>query len=283
MGTEINCKSYAEYKKQLIKDKLQNIKTRVDKVPSLLICQIGNNSASNAYIKGKLKDCSEVGIEAEVLKLESDILNVDAIKQFVSKLGEKDYTGVIIQLPVPKQINARHLLNRVGTYQDVDGLKENETAEFKPCTPLGIINLLEHENIEISGKHVVIIGRSSLVGKPLAKMMLDKDATVTICHSKTTNLKEITKSADIIVSAVGKINLITPDMIKNGSILIDVGINRTEDNKLIGDISMDCYDIASRFTKVPGGIGLVTRVTLLENIVTGFKKRLTIKGIYCDV
>ena len=249
--------------------------------PCLAVIQIGNDEASNIYIKSKEKACSQVGINFIHTKFEEDVDEQEVINKII-ELNNDDYVnGILLQLPIPDKFNRYKLLNLINKNKDVDGLTDiNAGLLFKgynnlvPCTPLGIIRLLKEYNIEISGKHAVVIGKSNLVGKPLAILLLQEGATVTICHSKTNNLREITKQADILISAVGKKDLITKDMIKEKAIVIDVGINRV-DGKIYGDVDFEnVKSIVSYITPVPGGVGPMTVAMLLSNVIKNYEKNL---------
>lgn len=268
MGIKIDCEEYHREILDKVKYSVMKGVEQYGRAPRLLIITIGDNAASKSYVKGKLKDCEEVGIHADNLIITSCDTDsaIEQIKSYISKIETPD--GIILQLPVPKSISAEKIKQAViNNGVDVDGF--NKSSSFNPCTPLGITRLLRNNYIDISGKHAVIIGRSEIVGRPLANNLLDLDATVTVCHSKTMNLKKFTSDADIIVSCAGQKELITPDMIKDNCILIDVGITK-ENNKLYGDIHKDCYEKSSLYTTVPKGIGLVTRATLLENILKAY-------------
>ena len=249
--------------------------------PCLAVIQIGNDEASNIYIKAKEKACDRIGINFIRVKFESDVNEQEVINKIVELNNDNYVNGILLQLPIPPKFNQYKLLNLINKNKDVDGLTDiNAGLLFKgnnnlvPCTPLGIINLLKEYNIEISGKHAVVIGRSNLVGKPLAMLLLQNGATVTICHSKTVNLKEFTKQADILISAVGKKDLITKDMVKEGVVVVDVGMNRV-DGKLYGDVDFEnIKDIASYITPVPGGVGPMTVAMLLSNVVKNYEKNL---------
>ena len=249
--------------------------------PCLAVIQIGNDEASNIYIKAKEKACDRIGINFIRVKFESDVNEQEVINKIVELNNDNYVNGILLQLPIPPKFNQYKLLNLINKNKDVDGLTDiNAGLLFKgnnnlvPCTPLGIINLLKEYNIEISGKHAVVIGRSNLVGKPLAMLLLQNGATVTICHSKTVNLKEFTKQADILISAVGKKDLITKDMVKDGVVVVDVGMNRV-DGKLYGDVDFEnIKDIASYITPVPGGVGPMTVAMLLSNVVKNYEKNL---------
>ena len=249
--------------------------------PCLAVIQIGNDEASNIYIKAKEKACDRIGINFIRVKFESDVNEQEVINKIVELNNDNYVNGILLQLPIPPKFNQYKLLNLINKNKDVDGLTDiNAGLLFKgnnnlvPCTPLGIINLLKEYNIEISGKHAVVIGRSNLVGKPLAMLLLQNGATVTLCHSKTVNLKEFTKQADILISAVGKKDLITKDMVKEGVVVVDVGMNRV-DGKLYGDVDFEnIKDIASYITPVPGGVGPMTVAMLLSNVVKNYEKNL---------
>lgn len=255
----ISIKEHVTTQKERIK---KEIESKIKK-PKLAIIQVGDNQASNAYVKGKLKDCEEVGLDCILEKLPEDILQND-FDETVKKINDDEtVTGIIVQLPLPKHLTLD--LNLISDEKDVDGFKI--TSKFVPCTPLGIINFLKYNNVEIKSKNAVVIGRSEIVGKPMANLLLDENATVTICHSKTKDLSEHTKMADIIVVAAGKRNILTADMIGNNKpIIIDVGINRNEEGKLCGDCDYkNLVDLCEYISPVPGGVGLLTRLTLLEN------------------
>lgn len=259
----ISCKEYVETEKNNIKELINNS----NRTYRLDIIQIGDNPASNSYIKGKIKDCEEVGIKAKLHKFDETIDEAELITNIIM-ISNTDTNGIILQLPVPNHINPDTVINKsILGYQDVDGFLNN--SHYSPCTPKGIIDYLNYNNIEISGKHIVVIGRSNIVGKPLAKLLVNLDATVTLCHSKTTKeqLDNICANADIIIVAVGKPKWFKCD-VNNNPIIIDVGINRDENNKLCGDVdneymkNQNCY-----VTPVPGGVGLLTRLALLKNII----------------
>lgn len=219
--------------------------------------QVGNNEASNRYVRNKVKDCEEIGIFAEVVKCDENI-NTDELINVIRKLQWK-YSGIIVQLPLPKHIDKELVIAAIDKTKDVDGFKEG--SKFNPCTPQGIMMWLDKIEFELSGAHVVIIGRSNIVGKPMAKMLTDADATVTLCHSKTKNLDKMVEMADLVICAVGKANFLD---CKNITVpVIDVGINFV-DGKLVGD----CYNGGDNVTPVPGGVGLLTRMALLYNVIS---------------
>ena len=261
-----------------IKEKLKSeIKTYMIK-PCLAVIQIGNDEASNIYIKAKEKACSEVGIYLKHIKFGEDVREIEIINKII-ELNNDDYVnGILLQLPIPQKFNEEKLINYISRNKDVDGLTDTNMGKLLnnkkcliSCTPQGIINMLEESNVEISGKNVVIVGRSKLVGKPLISLFLNKDATVTVCHSKTENLKQFTKNADILVVAIGKKHFITDDMVKEGSIVIDVGINRM-DGKIYGDVDYEnVKEKVSMITPVPGGVGPMTVAMLLNNVNIVYK------------
>ena len=254
-------KALAEKVKAVVKENTR----KCLKSPRLAVIVTGNNPASAVYVKNKMRDCEEVGIKCEIYNLNGNVTN-NAVEEVINTLnGRIEVDGIICQLPLADGLDEDYLLSQIDHNKDVDGFYSDE---FDPCTPLGIVLLLEEYGIEIAGKHCVIVGRSDIVGKPLARMLVDMDATVTLCHSKTNNLAEFTKSADILIVAVGKRDLITADMVKDGVVVIDVGINRTEDGKLCGDVDFNSVvEKASYITPVPGGVGPMTRAMLLENVV----------------
>ena len=245
-------KEYVKNKKEAIKNTIEDHRYQ----PSLLIIQTGDNEASNRYVKNKIKDYQEVGIIADVFKCDEN-QDVTSINYKISEIG-KIYTGIMVQLPTTIPHPNRFIQN----HQDVDGFIN---PDIDPCTPKGIIDYLAYCGYEdFSGKTVLIINRSEIVGKPIAKMFLDRNATTIIAHSKTANLTELIAAADIIITAVGKANFITKEMIHENQIVIDVGINFDENGKLCGDCEKG---IGPNVTPVPGGVGLLTRVALLENIL----------------
>jgi len=249
----IDGKTLAEKMKQDIKEK--NLKA------GLAVILAGDDPASQVYVKNKVKACEQVGFESSIFN------NVDVIEE----LNERaDVHGILVQLPLPKHLDEKEVLSRIDPKKDVDGFLPNSC--FDSCTPLGIIELIKSTGQSMEGKHAVVVGRSNIVGKPVATLLLNENCTVTICHSKTKNLKKITKQADILVAAIGKKHFITADMVKKGSIVIDVGINR-EDGKIYGDVDFEnVKDIAGFITPVPGGVGPMTIAMLLRNTLVAAQK-----------
>ena len=240
----------------------------------MAVIQVGDNPASNVYIKNKAKVAESLGVNFEHYKFDIDITE-DVIISKIEKLNNNDNIhGIIVQLPLPEHLDKDLIVNSINEEKDIDGLTSKNIGNLFSnsegiisCTPYGIMKLLEYYNIDLEGKNAVIVGRSNLVGKPLVELLLRKNATVTICHSKTKKLKDYTKKADILIAAVGKKHLITKNMVKKGAVIVDVGINR-EDNKLYGDVDFDkVKNKASYITPVPGGIGPMTVAMLFYNLI----------------
>jgi methylenetetrahydrofolate dehydrogenase (NADP+)/methenyltetrahydrofolate cyclohydrolase len=248
-------------------------------VPGLAVIIVGNNSASETYVKNKKQACEEVGIYSEIYKLEEKISQISLLA-LVEKLNSNEKVhGILVQLPLPAHIEKEKIILAIDPKKDVDCFHPENIGKvflgqeiFPPCTPAGILEILKRSEIEIVGKDVVIVGRSNIVGKPLALMMINEGATVTVCNSKTENLKEKCLGADILISAVGHTGLITKDMIKQGAVVIDVGMNRDDEGKLTGDVDfLEVSQIASAITPVPGGVGPMTIAMLLKNSVQSAK------------
>lgn len=262
-----------------IKEELKNEVSKINPKPSLVVIQVGDDPASDIYVNSKAKLALEIGYEFCHVKFNSDVTEEEIITK-IEEINENDkINGVIVQLPIPKHLNANKIINKIAPIKDIDGLTELNAgklltgdASLVSCTPKGIIALLKYYNIELQGKHVVIVGRSNLVGKPLIGLCLNENATVTICHSKTKNLEEITKTADILIVAIGKSRFINEKYVKEGSIIVDVGINRV-DGKLYGDVDFDSVFKKSSFiTPVPGGVGPMTTISLMENVLISYKE-----------
>jgi methylenetetrahydrofolate dehydrogenase (NADP+)/methenyltetrahydrofolate cyclohydrolase len=268
---------------QTIKDEL---KARVAELKkhghegSLAVIQVGNDPASSIYVKNKKKACEYIGIGSVSYELSENTSEAELLK-IIDELNNKpEIIGILVQLPVPKHIDEDKIIKAISPRKDVDGFHvENVGAlcvgnrGFVSCTPAGVIQLLKRSNVEIAGKHCVVIGRSNIVGKPMALLMLRENATVTICHSKTQNLKEICKGADILIAAVGKPRMINSEYVKEGAVVIDVGIHRDENNKMCGDVDFDdVKDIVSKITPVPGGVGPMTIAMLMNNCVEAMEQ-----------
>lgn len=248
-------------------------------VPKLAVIMVGDDNSSKIYVRNKSKACEEIGIEFTEYLL-SENTTQSELMELIDKLNnEKEINGILLQSPIPKHLDINEAFRKISPDKDVDGFNPVNVGKlvlgqntFISCTPFGIIKLLEEYNIPLEGKNAVIIGRSNIVGKPMSQCLLNKNATVTICHSKTNNLKEYTKNADILVSAIGKAKFITKDMIKDGAIVIDVGMNRNTEGKVCGDVDFEnVKDITNYITPVPGGVGPMTIAMLMNNVVKATK------------
>lgn len=263
---------------EILEDLKKQVKQYMIK-PCLAVIQIGDNEASNTYIKSKEKACNNIGIYFKHIKFSETTKEIEVINKILELNNDEYVHGILLQLPLPEGFNQDKLINYIARNKDVDGLTDinigkifNNKPGLVSCTPQGIMRLLEEEKIDVEGKNVVIVGRSNLVGKPLLGLMLNKNATVTICHSKTENLKKHTKNADILVVAVGKPGFITEDMVKEDAVIIDVGINRV-DKKLYGDVDYDKVKAkAKKITPVPGGVGPMTVAMLMTNVISAYEK-----------
>lgn len=272
----INGKEISDKFREKLKKEIFYLKTELNLQPALAVVIVGDDPASKIYVKNKKRACEEIGIKSYEFALPFDTSEGKLLNLVDSLNKRQDVNGILVQMPLPSHINEKIIIEQINPIKDVDAFHEINvgkimTGNFKflPCTPAGIVHLLDESNIGISGKHCVIIGRSNIVGKPLAMFMLHRDATVTICHSKTINLPEICKTADILVAAVGKANFVTGDMVKPGAVIVDVGINRCENGKLCGDVDFEnVKNVASYITPVPGGVGPMTISMLLKNTVT---------------
>lgn len=244
-------------------------------VPCLAVIQVGNDPASSVYVNNKKKACAYIGIESLSYELEEDITQ-EALLSIIDELNFNDQVnGILVQLPLPKHINEEAVIQAIAPEKDVDGFHPETVGNmcigskgFLPCTPAGVIQLLQRSDIEIEGKECVVVGRSNIVGKPMAILLLRENGTVTITHSRTKDLKEVTQRADILVAAIGKPKFITSEYVKEGAVVIDVGIHRNENNKLCGDVDFDdVVDKVSAITPVPGGVGPMTIAMLMNNCV----------------
>ena len=266
-------------KKKILNDLKEEV-SKLKRKPGLVVIQVGDDPASNVYVGQKEKMANEIGYKYEHIKLDENI-SEEELERVVEKVNNDDsIDGLLVQMPLPKHIDSKKIQNLIDKDKDVDGLSDinagrllHNVDALVPCTPKGIMEILDYYNIPVEGANVVIVGRSDLVGKPLAALMLNSNATVTVCHSKTNNLKEYTSRADILVAAVGKKGIITGDMVKDGAVIIDVGINRV-DGKLYGDVDFDSVkDKVSYITPVPGGVGQMTVACLGKNTLKAYKIR----------
>lgn len=274
MATIIDGKTLAKKIRMKLKEKCEELINKHIQ-PKLAVIMVGDNPASKVYVKNKSKACNEVGILYEEYLLEEDTTQEELIK-LIKKLNEdKSINGILLQSPIPQHLDINEAFKAITYAKDVDGFTPSSVGKlcigedtFISCTPYGVMKMFEEYNIDLTGKNVVILGRSNIVGKPLIQCCLQKHATVTVCHSKTKNLDEYTKQADIIISAIGKPKFVTSDMVKDGVIVIDVGINRDENGKLVGDVDFEnVKEKASYITPVPGGVGPMTIAMLMNNVI----------------
>ena len=248
----------------------------------LAVIIVGDNPASRVYVNHKKKDCAELGIMSEEHAMSAETTEEELLALIDSLNNREDIHGILVQLPLPRQIDESKVIKAIAPEKDVDAFHPENVGkimtgdfDFPPCTPAGVMRMIEETGIDLTGKNCVVIGRSNIVGKPQAMLLLHKNATVTICHSKTVNLKEICLGADVVVAAVGRPKMIDGSYIKEGAVVIDVGINRMDNGKLCGDVDFDSASMkASYITPVPGGVGPMTRATLMQNTVNAAKKRL---------
>jgi methylenetetrahydrofolate dehydrogenase (NADP+) / methenyltetrahydrofolate cyclohydrolase len=264
-----------------VKDDVKRQAADLKQTPCLAVVLVGSDPASKLYVEMKEAACKEAGMRARNVKL-AETIGEDELIQAIEKLNADDGVhGILVQLPLPKQIAEEKILEAIDPAKDVDGLHPLNAGKlaagqpvFIPCTPKGIMRLLEEYGVKLEGKHAVVVGRSVLLGKPVAALLLNGNATVTICHSKTKNLDEITKQADVLVAAVGRPKLIGAEMVKDGAVVIDAGTNRLPDGALCGDVDFEAVkDKASLITPVPGGVGPMTIAMLLENTLLAFKNQ----------
>lgn len=260
--------------KEELKQEVENLKMS-GICPGLAVVIVGDDPASRVYVNLKKKACNEIGVYSEEYTFPKETTEGDLIK-LIEELNKKpEINGILVQMPLPKHINEQTIINTISPLKDVDAFHPVNVGkimigdfDFLPCTPAGIMELIKESGINIEGKHCVVVGRSNIVGKPQAMLLLHQNGTVTICHSRTKNLGEVTKTADILVAAVGKPFIITQDMVKPGAIVIDVGMNRLEDGKLVGDVDFEgVSEIAGAITPVPGGVGPMTIAMLMKNTV----------------
>ena len=273
--------------KQLAKKIRANLRIECEKLkkqginPKLAVIMVGDNPASKVYVKNKSRVCNEVGIEYQEYLLPENATQKELLELIKRLNNDKKTNGILLQSPLPQHLNINEAFKTITYLKDVDGFTPTSVGKlcigedtFISCTPYGVIKMFEEYNIDLKGKNVVILGRSNIVGKPLMQCCLQKDATVTVCHSKTKNLSEYTKKADVIISAIGKSKFLTEDMVKDGVVIIDVGINRQDDGKLVGDVDFENVSKkASYITPVPGGVGPMTIAMLMNNVIKATKEQ----------
>ena len=282
MAEIIDGKLVSQSIREQIKLEVENLKAQHSIIPGLAVILVGENPASCVYVRNKHKACIDAGINSYEINLPDSTTEDELLAKIDELNNNPEVDGILVQLPLPKHINEDEVIKRISPDKDVDGFHPYNVGRmtsglptFLPCTPHGIMKLLEFYNVDICGKNCVVIGRSNIVGKPISLLLLAENGTVTVCHSKTQNLKEITSKADILVVAIGRANFVSADMVKEGAVVLDVGINRGEDGKLYGDVDFEnVSQIASKITPVPGGVGPMTITMLLKNTVDSAKKRV---------
>lgn len=279
MATIIDGKKVSEDLREDLKLETKKFVEETGIQPHLVVVIVGNNPASMTYVRNKKRSCEAVGFKSTVIELVDTITEADLLAQ-IDVLNQDDSVhGILVQLPLPKHINENHIISAIDVKKDVDGFHPYQVGclasgldSLKPCTPAGVIELLKAYDIEMTGKHAVIIGRSHIVGKPLVQLLLEENATVTVTHSRTQNLSTLTQMADILIVAIGRPHFVTADMVKEGAVVVDVGINRLESGKLAGDVDFDTVESkASYITPVPGGVGPMTITMLLFNTLKSAK------------
>ncbi len=267
--------------KERLKNEVLALKAK-GKTPGLVVIKVGDDPASAVYVRNKKRACEELGIYSEEYALPTETSQKDLLDLIKELNTRKDIDGILCQLPLPEHLDEKAVINAISPSKDVDCFHPENVGKvligeegFKPCTPYGVIEMLKHYNIEIAGKNCVVLGRSNIVGKPMALLLLQENGTVTVCHSKTRNLKEITKNADILVAAIGKAKFVTKDMVKKGAVVVDVGINRDQNGKLCGDVDFENVSKkAFAISPVPGGVGLMTVTMLMQNTINSAKRTL---------
>ena len=285
MAVLIDGKLVSKETRESIRLKVEDLKTKHNITPGLAVIVVGNDPASAVYVRNKHKATLEVGMNSYQIELPEDTSEEALLEKIKELNGDPAVNGILVQLPLPRHISEKRVIAAISPLKDVDAFHPENVGkimigdyDFLPCTPAGIMRLLEFYKIDVVGKRCVVIGRSNIVGKPMAHLLLEKNGTVTVCHSKTEGLSEITRSADILVAAVGRPLFVTADMVKPGAVVIDVGINRNSEGKLVGDVDFESVsEIASYITPVPGGVGPMTITMLLENTLLAAKKQISDK------
>jgi methylenetetrahydrofolate dehydrogenase (NADP+)/methenyltetrahydrofolate cyclohydrolase len=276
----IDGKAVALSIRQECKDRVAQLKAKKGVTPGLAVILVGDNAASAVYVASKMKACAEAGVQSFRTKYPATIDEETLIKKIEELNADAKVHGILVQLPLPPHIDMKRVLKTIDARKDVDGfhlynvggLVVGDTV-FPPCTPYGVVKLLEHEHIEVTGRNVVVVGASNIVGKPMALMLMQREATVSVCHVKTRDLAQYTILADILVVAAGKPNLILPQMVRSGAVVIDVGINRLPDGRIVGDVDFEgVRQKASYITPVPGGVGPMTVTMLLFNTITSAER-----------
>ena len=275
-GKEISVKI-----KDQLKEEVSKIKEKYPRLPKLVVILVGDNQASQTYVRNKERGCQYIGIESEILRHDASFSEIELLQEINDLNNDDTVDGILVQLPLPQHINEEKVLDAIVPSKDVDGFHPENVAKLflgqhslVPCTPKGMMVLLEEINYDLAGKEVVIVGRSNIVGKPVALLCLQKNATVTIAHSQTKDLKAVCSRADVLIAAIGKPKFFNHEYVKDGAVVLDVGINRDENNKLCGDVDFDdVKDKVSAITPVPGGIGPMTITMLMKNTIEAFYHR----------
>ncbi|MBQ5902604.1 MAG: bifunctional methylenetetrahydrofolate dehydrogenase/methenyltetrahydrofolate cyclohydrolase FolD [Clostridia bacterium] len=278
MAMIIDGKAVSAATREAIKNEVAELKEK-GVTPGLAVIIVGDDPASRVYVNNKKKACAELGMLSEEYALPAETTNEELLGLINELNGRKDINGILCQLPLPRHLDEKAVINAIAPEKDVDAFHPVNVGgimtgdySFLPCTPAGVMQMLKHYDIQTAGKHCVVIGRSNIVGKPMAMLMLHANATVTICHSRTVNLAEECKRADILIAAVGKPKFVTPDMVKEGAVVIDVGMDRDENGKLCGDVDFDAVEpICGAISPVPGGVGPMTISMLMRNTLTAAK------------
>ena len=274
MAIKIDGKAIAAAVRQEVRAEAEEL-TRQGMTPGLAVIVVGDDPASRVYVNNKKKACAEAGIRSEEFALPTDTTQEQLLAVVEELNAREDIHGILCQLPLPKHLDDKAVIAAISPKKDVDAFHAANVGQiligdytFLPCTPAGVMELLHRTDIAVEGKQCVVIGRSNIVGKPMAMLLLHENATVTICHSRTKNLEEICRQADVLVAAVGRAGFVTPDMVKPGAVVVDVGINRGADGKLCGDVDPAVDEVAGYLTPVPGGVGPMTIAMLLKNTIT---------------
>ena len=281
MGNIIDGKALSLVVKDEVKAEVPVLEAKYGRKPCLVVIIVGENPASQVYVRNKVKAAAYTGMESRLVELPADITEAALLEQIVALNNDPLVDGILVQLPLPKHIDEEKVIDTIAREKDVDGFHPGNVAGLwlgkkciVPCTPAGIMRLIDSIGLELKGKNAVVVGRSNIVGKPVAKILLDRHATVTIAHSRTADLGAVCRNADVLVLAVGKAKLITGDMVKPGAVVIDVGMNRDEEGKLCGDVDFaSAQPVASYITPVPGGVGPMTIAMLMKNTIECFLYR----------
>ena len=279
MAEIIDGKLVSQATRKEIAENVAEFKKEYGITPGLAVILVGDDPASCVYVRNKHKGCIDAGMNSYQIEMPKDTTEEELLSKIDELNNDSNVHGILVQLPLPSHLSEEKVINRISPKKDVDAFHPENVGkimigsyDFLPCTPAGVMKLLEYYSVDITGKECVIIGRSNIVGKPMSLLLLAKNGTVTVCHSKTKDLKSVTKRADILVVAIGRANFVTADMVKPGAVVVDVGINRLDDGKLCGDVDFSAVsDVASMITPVPGGVGPMTITMLLNNTLTAAK------------